>query len=208
MASVYVSGDPTKSLLQFIDENYEHDHTYIGMGCPNSWGSDGSTGSDIPCTNTGRIVRDADNEPQKNGTYYHFQAATLGTGVTTTIANANAPDTFCPLGWQLPYSGTGGVYYDKSKSWNYLFTTYDVSFNDGTTSDSTKISSYPFSYILSGRYAWGTGRLYRQNGNGDYWSLTTSSDKINFNLSTWAGGVRITNLFYKLAGFALRCNKK
>ena len=173
------------------------DHTYYGNGCS------GGDGSATPCST--RIIQTADSENQKNGTYYHFQAATSGSGGAITTDNTNSSDTFCPLGWQLPYSGTGGDYYDKSKSWNYLFTTYGVAFDAGTTADATKIKSYPFSYVYSGNYNWITGRLYNQSGNGGYWSSTVFSSTNAYYLYTWSSGVRPTSSYIKALGFTLRC---
>ena len=173
------------------------DHTYYGNGCS------GGNGSATPCST--RIIQTADSENQKNGTYYHFQAATSGAGGAISTDNTNSSDTFCPLGWQLPYSGTDGDYYNKSRSWNYLFTTYGVAFDAGTTADATKIKSYPFSYVYSGNYNWITGRLYNQSGNSGYWSSTVVSSTNAYYLYTWSSGVRPTISYNKALGFVLRC---
>ena len=183
MASVYVSGDDTRNLVQFKDENDEHDHTYYGMGCPNFWGQDGSTGSDIPCST--RIVQDGNGEDQRNGTYYSGQAGMTGSITDEAGTNYNSSDTFCPLGWQLPYGGTGGDYYNKSKSWKYLFTLYgeNSSLPTGPT-----VQKYPHSIIGSGEYYWGTGRLYNQLGTsgGHYLTLTYGGQgKSMSRLSQW-----------------------
>ena len=159
MASVYVHGDPTRSLEQYKDtsEGYvSRDFTYYGNGCEKTWG-DG--GSDIPCST--RIVTTSDNEDQKNGTYYHFQAATSGTGSSITTENTLVPDSFCPLGWQLPYGGTGGDYYDKSRSWKYLAGKYNLLY-------STDVKVYPFSFVLGGSFFQNSGLLFNQNLSGNY----------------------------------------
>ena len=184
------------------------DHTYYGRGCKNGWGTDGDGGSKTPCPDSdagGRYVKTADNETQKNGTYYHFQAASTGAGGAIAADNINSSDTFCPLGWQLPYSGTGEDYYNKSRSWNYLFATYSVAFDAGTTADATKIKSYPFSYVYSGNYYWGTGRLYRQSGVGLYWSSTVVSSPDAYYLDTWSSVVRPTHTVNRASGLAVRC---
>ena len=202
-----MEGTPA-DLTTHTDGNQLHDHTYYGRGCSNAWGTDGEGGSQTPCADSdagGRYVKTADNETQKNGTYYHFQAATSGTGATVSTANANSPDTFCPLGWQMPYSGTGGDYYDKSRSWNKLFTEYNITFGDGTAKDATKIKSYPFSYVYSGLYHWVKGRLYTQSSNGYYWSPTVVSNTSAYRLATWSSVVRPAYTDTKASGYAVRC---
>ena len=191
-----MEGNPT-DLTIYTDTDVTHNHTYIGNGCS------GGDGSITPCET--RIVKTADNENQKNGTYYNFQAETDGTGGAITTDNANSSDTFCPLGWQLPYSGTDGDYYDKSRSWNKLFTDYNIAFDDGTAAGATKIKSYPFSYVYSGYYNWGTGRLYSQSSSGGYWSSTVVSSTSAYNMYTWSSAVRPASTFGKAGGFAIRC---
>ena len=183
-----------------IDNNKDHDHTYYGNGCI---GTDSEGGSSVSCST--RIIP-IDNENQKNGTYYNFQAATSGTGGASTGNNANSPDTFCPLGWQLPYGGTGGDYYDKSRSWKYLLEKYNIDHDDGDITSSSKLQRYPLSYVLSGDYRWGNGRLYRQGQIARYWSSTVSSDEfVAFFLNDWGSGLQIKSTQYKVFGFALRC---
>ena len=202
-----VAGTPA-DLTVYIDENVTHDHTYYGRGCKNGWGTSGEEGSLTPCADSdagGRYVKTADNETQKNGTYYHYQTATSGTGGGMSTENSNSPDTFCPLGWQLPYSGTGGDYYDKSRSWRYLFTKYDISFNDSTAADATKVKSYPFSYVFSGNFSWRIGRLYYQSNSGYYWSPTPLGSNHGYYLGMWSTGVNPVSPYTKVSGLAVRC---
>ncbi len=198
------------TVAPYKDGNIAHDHTYYGKGCKNGWGTDGDGGSQTPCADSdagGRFITTADDETQKNGTLYHFQAVTSGSGASISTDNTNVPDSFCPLGWQLPYSGTGGDYYNKSRSWRYLFTTYNITFINGTAIDSTKIKSYPFSYVYSGFYYWGTGRLYAQSGNGRYWSSSVISSTVTYDLNTWLSGIHPSNSSHKASGSAIRCVK-
>ena len=159
-----MEGNPA-DLTIYADWSRTNDHTYYGNGCPNDWGADGEGGSKTPCAT--RIVQTSDSENQKIGTYYHMQAASSGSGYDWQTEGSPFPDTFCPLGWQLPYDGTGGDYYNKSRLWQYLVNTYSI------TADPTganKLMSYPFSYILSGHFWFEPGLLYRQGNRGLYWS--------------------------------------
>ena len=192
----------------YKDSDVSHDHTYMGNGCKNGWGTSGEGGSQTPCANSdagGRYVTTADGETQKNGTYFNFQAATVGAGGAMATDKTDSSYTFCPLGWQMPYSGTGGDYYDKSRSWNHLFKSYGLHIGDGTATDATKIKSYPFSYVYSGTYRWNTGRLYYQSNVGYYWSSTVASSTNAYNLNTWSSVVRPAESNNKASGFAVRC---
>ena len=202
-----MAGTPA-DLRTYKDNNVNHDHTYYGNGCNNGWGTGGEGGSQTPCPVSnagGRIVKDENNEAQKNGTYYQYQAATSGSGAAPSVDNSIVRDTFCPLGWQLPYSGTGGDYYDKSRSWRLLFTTYSINFNTGTHADAVIIKSYPFSNVYSGDFNWETGRLYGQTIDGIFWPSTIQSASGVYRMSTGWGGIRTDGLDSKNAGFAIRC---
>ena len=196
------------TVAPYKDGNVNNDYSYFGNGCKNSWGTDGTGGSVTPCPDSdagGRYVKTADNETQKNGTYYNFQAATVGAGGAMDTDKSDSPYTFCPLGWQLPYGGTDGDYDDKSRSWNHLFKSYGLHIGDGTATDATKVKSYPFSYVYTGTYYWLTGRLYYQSLNGYYWSSTVVNSTRAYNLGTWSSGVRPAYANHKASGYAVRC---
>ena len=200
-----MEGSPA-DLTIYIDEKVNRDHTYYGNGCPNEWGGDGSGGSKTPCNY--RILETSDHEDQEIGTYYHFQAATADTGGSTLDTNnTNATDSFCPLGWQLPYSGTGGDYYDKSKSFRKLLIDYSIEFNPPTSADIAKVMSYPLSYIKSGFFRWNFGLLYYASLNGFYWSPTVYDSSISYRFSFDATNLAVANLVDKKSGQALRCVK-
>ena len=171
-----------------------HDHTYYGNGCP---GDDSQPESYESCSS--KTEPTFDGETQNIGSYYNFQAATASSGIALSEANTIAPDTFCPLGWQLPYSGTGGDYYDQSKSWNYLFDLYNYS-------DGRLLQTYPLSYVRSGTYYWGSGILYGQGVAAQLWSLTYIQNKAFWLLfGDWVN-IR-QDAVGKLNGRALRCVK-
>ena len=199
------------TVAPYKDGVVTNDHSYYGRGCKNDWGTSGEGGSQTPCPDSnagGRFITTADGETQKNGTYYNFQAATVGAGGTMATDKTDSSYTFCPLGWQLPYSGTGGDYYNKSRSWNKLFTDYSIAFDDGTAADATKIKSYPLSYVYSGNYHWGTGRLYYQSNSSDYWPSTVVSSTTAYRLGTWSSAIRSASTGIKAGGYTVRCNSK
>ena len=179
-----------------IDQNRSHDHTFIGNGCLPGYSAGGSG---VSCST--RILITFDNDSQKNGTYYNYSATTLGTGASISTKNALTPDTFCPLGWQLPYGGTDGDYYDKSKSWNFLISTYNFTNDNAGT---TKAMSYPVEFIRSGQYDWNTGKLYNQNSTGTYWTVTNYSSDAAYRNEIYLGRFNIYQLD-KRNGYALRC---
>ena len=194
------------TVAPYKDTDITHDHTYFGRGCSNGWGTSGEGGSQTPCVDSdagGRYVTTYDGETQKNGTYYHYQAATSGSGGTITTDNAISRDSFCPLGWQLPYGGTGGDYYDKSKSVTFLFNTYTITID---SQGSIKARSYPISMIASGLYFWQNGQLYNQGSAGGLWTSTNENSN-----RAWLISIAITSVDpkntdgNKVAGYALRC---
>ena len=182
------------------DDNRNHDHSYYGNGCPNDWGKDGDGGSTVSCST--RMTTTYDGETQKNGTYYNFQASASGSGGTSlNTDNANASDTFCPLGWQLPYGGTGGDYYDKSKSFSYIKQSYSL----GTAeADANKARSYPLSYILGGSFHWGSALLYRLGLYGLFWSSTAYDGNSGYWFGNFRNGIESMG-GSKSGGYALRC---
>ena len=176
-----------------VDGNEYHDHTYYGNG----EGDDGSIAGPtrIPVPNY-------DNESQKNGTIYNYQAATSGYGAAMTTDNISASDTFCPLGWQMPYSGTGGDY-DKSKSWKYLYNLYGIINNQAGYE---AILSYPFSEVLSGNYNWQGGNLANFNFNSLHNSSTNTNQNYHYKKGVWAGSFSLNTVSPKAIGNMIRCN--
>ncbi|MBR2600580.1 hypothetical protein IKE07_00355 [Candidatus Saccharibacteria bacterium] len=180
------------------DLSWGHDYTYYGNGCEKIWAEGGSEES---CST--RIVKSFDDENQYIGVYYHFQAATSGSGnMATSPDNTNISDTFCPLGWQMPYSGTGGDYYDKSKSWNYLFNRYGY---DENGANNNKIRSYPFGYVWGGFYDWSQGKLFHLNNDAEYWSITKSTEGSVYRFNSWDNNFKITSKVYIMRGNSVRC---
>ena len=191
--------------VYYPDTDLTHDHTYYGNGCSNWWDDSDKThygGSIISCST--REVETEDSEILKNGTYYHALAALVGTFNREQSINTLLPDSFCPLGWQLPHSGTDGDYYNKSKSWSYLINEYNIPLD---ATGQAIIRSYPFSYVNGGIYYWHLGALWYQDYRGTYWSDIKDAFNSIFTLS-------ITNTYlmpastdnaYPSFGNTLRC---
>ncbi len=142
----------------------------------------------------------ASNEQQRIGTYYNYQASTSGSGYSLATDNANVSDTFCPLGWQLPYSGTGGDYYDQSKSWNYLLARYNY-INDAT--GSIGIRSYPLDYVFSGYYL-GKG-VAGANYGMVAWSSTVKSANGSYRLYSTNNTLQSSSSDTKESAQTVRC---
>ena len=189
-----MEGTPA-DLTVYIDSTVVHDHTYYGNG---------NTGG-VTTPGSSRIVTTRDDENQEMGAYYNFQAATTGTGGAMSTNNTNSPDTFCPLGWQMPYGGMGGDYYDQSKSWKFFFASYGIEFDESPTG----ITSYPISLVPSGYFLWQSGKLYSFASSATYHTITNANNNNNhrliINSNGWAnpstaGGNQ------KVEGHAIRCD--
>ena len=188
-----MEGTPA-DLTVYADDAINHNHTYYGNGC---YGSQ-AEGVKTPCST--RLTDTADGETLENGTYYHFQAATAGTGAAIETDNTNTPDSFCPLGWQLPYGGSGGDYYDQSKSGKYLLVQYGAWDN----TEGLKMLKYPLSFVYAGGYNWEIGTL-NSFGAGGYYITST--------IHTWRSMYRISTSSFryvtdpKYFGNPLRCDQ-
>ena len=184
-----------------IDTNYNNDHSYFGNGCPNTWGTDGNGGSTLACST--RLVQVPQNEIQEIGTYYNYQAATSGSGAATTTNESLSPDSFCPLGWQMPYGGTGGDYYNRSKSLRYLLNLYSLAGYDVTIKEN--LHSYPFSHAPSGDYSWGLGRLYYMQGVNMFGSVIWWTQTVYGNNGYTLNNTGTTIKDPKIFGYVVRC---
>lgn len=135
------------------------------------------------------------------GNYYQWNAATAGTGVTTTAAtaesDADAPDSICPRGWQLPVAGpddntTSGSFYE-------LLGHYDLT----TSSHNGAIASSPL-YLQYSGYIY-QGQIYQAGYTGRYWSSTVSpANHIAYSLY-FSNSVAPTDYYFYFNGFPVRC---
>ena len=194
----FIDGTVEGTDIYLLDNFGAHDHTYFGNGCPNSTTEGGSTKA---CST--KLVQTMDGETQEIGSIYNFQAATSGSGSALEEDNTNSPDTFCPLGWQLPYSGTGGDYYNQSRSWKYLLDSYGI--NTATLANARKILSYPISHIASGYYGFALGRLYGQTINDRHFSSDNYTRYDLHRLNVDINGTVSFDVIAKNFAYPLRC---
>ena len=198
MRLFFIDGTVEGTNINYPDKYASHDHTYFGNGCSNGWGIDGNTGSEVACGT--RLSPTKDGENQINGTYYNHSSATLTEVLSNIPDNHITPDSFCPLGWQLPYGGTGGDYYNKSKSMVYLQSNevYGTPFILGR---------YPLSEIYGGYINFETGALFVQTITGDYYTNTSRSDSTAYRVRMGSTGVIATSdsLVGKNIGSNIRC---
>ena len=68
--------------------------------------------------------------------------------------------------------------------------------------------SYPLSYVYSGYYYWGTGRLYDQTLGGLYWSSSIVSSTNSYRLYMFSTRLIKASSNDKRRGIALRCAHK
>ena len=121
------------------------------------------------------------------GNFYQWNAATAGTG--GTITSAEAKDSICPKGWQLPTSNNS-----NSGSFGGLV---------GSLNDTT-ITQAPYYFNPSGYVR--TGSLRNAGLSGAYWSSTAySSTSDAYNLGFSLGGVHPSNFMYRYDGQSVRC---
>ena len=183
--------------------DWGNDGTYYGNGCPNSWNNDIPTtygGSDVSCSS--RLIEANDGETQSIGTYYNYSAAVAGLSIQETVADTSAPNSFCPFGWQLPYRGTGGDYYEQSKYWDYLLSTYHLILYD--VADGIKFGLYPLSFVRSGFYRFNIAYLFDQGILGRYWSPFTATQTFQGRRVDYGGTIGFVS-DNKIDGDSIRC---
>ncbi len=185
-----MAGTTLSTLANYLDTDKTHEHTYFGNG----------NGPNANLTTVGTTYETTtyDGETQKIGTYYNFQAATIGTGASLTEQYDEAPDSFCPIGWQLPIGNTQNV----DKAFQKLLNSYNISSN---SAGSNAGRSYPLSYLLSGNYYWDYGRLGDLGSRGRWWSSTIEGEGSAYNLNIHEDGIYAGDNRNMNYGFPLRC---
>ena len=128
------------------------------------------------------------------GNLYQWNAVTAGTG--GTITSAEATDSICPKGWQLPTSNNS-----NSGSFQALMTSYSIS---GNTAGSTAITQSPLYFHPSGYVI--SGSLWYAGNRGRYWSSTARSNTSSaYTLDFSSGFVNPSVDYYRYYGQSVRC---
>ena len=200
-------------LVGYKDDHLNWSTTYYGNGCSQGWNGTDTKSCSIKTVRTW-TGRDTDEdkflgEIQKIGTYYNYGSASAGTaGDVYAPDNTNISDSFCPLGWQLSYGGSGGDYYDKSKSWRYLLAAYNIPVGSGAWGGKLAMA-YPLDYVPSGAADFLNGKVVEAhsegvNGSYDGWTATIQSQAFSYKLQMWSNTIETYNT-YKNYGLVLRC---
>ncbi len=185
-----MAGVALSTLTNYLDTDKTHEHTYFGNG----------NGPNANLTTVGTTYETTtyDGETQKIGTYYNFQAATIGSGASLTNNGDQAPDSFCPIGWQLAIGGNQNT----NKAFKALLSSYSIA-NNNTGSIAGR--SYPLSYLLSGYYYWGSGKLNNLGSFGGWWSNTVEEGGLAYRLDIYEDEVYADVYNDMGLGFPLRC---
>ena len=129
------------------------------------------------------------------GNYYTWNAATAGTGKTST--SGQAADSICPKGWQLPVSNT-----TTSKSFSGLISAGSIGTNV------SKITSSPYFFVRGGMVDPSSGYLFSHAGTyGLYWSSTPTTNannayRLDFNSTS---SIAPSESSARIYGHSVRC---
>ncbi len=184
----------------------------------NGWCTDGGACIRQSFLNTNNInfdngnltasYKNDDNSSQwySYGNYYNWYSATAGQGTDEIDAGHVTTGDVCPVGWHLPYGGSGDNDNGKgniSGGFYYLNQKMDIS---SDVIGSNKLRSFPNNFVYSG-YWWRSSASGR-GGSGYYWSSTAGNSGIYLAYylgftknSTSAGPGNHTRPY----GFAVRC---
>ena len=136
------------------------------------------------------------------GNYYQWNAATAGTGAaastaTSTTGHAEATDSICPRGWQLPIADPNEP--DIDLSFYHLLDQYGLAAN----TNHGAIASSPL-YLQYAGYLY-QGAIYQAGYSGHYWSSSTSTDgPVDLSLY-FSESVNPTDYALYADGFPVRC---
>ena len=153
-----------------------------------------------PTSNT-RTALSTNNDPngQESWTYnndnyyYQFNAATAGTGSTTTEANTSAPSSICPRGWKLPLGGNDAT---LNGSFAKLKLTY------GSPNANFFVAA-PFYMARNGIIR--SGKHIGQGGDGVFTSSTVPNATQNYGLDLGSTGVTTATQYNRQDGLNIRC---
>ena len=128
------------------------------------------------------------------GNYYSWEAATAGTGHSYASPDAQALESICPKGFELPPNA-------GDNSYNSLISAYNISSN---TTGGTAMRSAPLFFVRSG-YVNPTGYLNRAGNAGNYWSSVASSSSHAYTLYFYSSHVDSSGGHSRYNGVSVRC---
>ena len=179
--------------------------------CSSSWQDVSSGWAPMAEYRTDGVTYDASTQTYDThylaGNYYSWEAATAGTGHAYASEGAQAPDSICPKGFELPTAGDYyGSYNTTPGSFFNLFNQYGLTDSDATTIINNIVkdplffvsSSYVFVYD---DYVPGAGTY------GYYWSSISSNNTSSaYVLYFSASGISsFSKLGVKQDGYPVRC---
>ena len=135
------------------------------------------------------------------GNYYSWEAATAGTGHSYTSAGAEAPDSICPAGWQLPLSRSSNNAVSGS-FYNFL---NQYGFTSSTGSGANSITRAPLFFVRSGYVNPYNHSLDYAGKDGYYWSSVATSSSLASSLNFRSSNVDPSNSSYRYPGLSVRC---
>ena len=183
---------------------------------PNSSSSGFSSDTTAYVYNTGNET--TTQTSAANNSYYSWLAATAGgKDASGTAVTGNGPDTaysVCPKNWRLPKSGnqsdtsaTSTTGYKKGDFYK-LATAYganlESSYYQNTTAFNTNAGPGTLpNFLLAGRYS--SSSFYNGGADGFYWSSSSYSSTLAYNLLFNSSRVNSANYNYRRYGFSVRC---
>ena len=159
----YATGDNTWEYSYDLAESYDPGNQYFVTS--------GSTSKDTiypslsECTTAGNSQEVC--EHGHNGNYYNWYAATAGSNAENMNDGDEAPQSICPKGWRLPYSGYNQT---GSKSWLYMLSNSIANYGSNAAT-SQAMRTDPFYIPRAGDY---DGSVDSAGSVGGYWSSTAN----------------------------------
>ena len=159
-------------------ESYDPGNNYIPSGTDSA-------------TSAASLASDSTDLHYHQGNYYNWYAATAGSNAKNMKDGDEAPQSICPAGWRLPYSGDTQK---GSKSWYYLVNQASITVSNITTG--------PFYIPRAGGYNKSVNDV---GSNGRYWSSTANGGVAAYYLRFNSLNVHPQNDYDANNGNSVRC---
>ena len=141
--------------------------------------------------------------------YYSWTTATLGSGLSLSTENTDAPYSICPKGWRLPTSGNHQNDGWKRGDFYHLITSYGVNLSSSYEEYSATFYNNAgpgttANFLLAGNY--NSGSFENGGSGGYYWSSTSYGNRSNARgLHFDSGGVSSAGNYRRYRGVGVRC---